>query len=319
MSQKDLDQIADTVLTYNPEKQLDLPLKVIAGAPDRPLVIGEIEIPCYVLEDETRVLSQRGLQSGIGMGKGGARTVGARRIDEFLAYIDKKGIDIKDLAARASTPIEFQPPVGRTAYGYPATLLVDFCNVVLDARERGALHSRQLHIAQRCEILIRALATVGIIALVDEATGYQRIREERALATILERLIDKELNPWTRTFPFEFYEQVCKLKGWPDVHAIKRPSVIGRYTNEYVYNRLAPGVLKELQRINPVDSETGRRPHKHHQWFTPDMGHPKLKEHLEGVLAIMRISNNWDTFKRRMDIAYPKQGTTIPMNLDDEG
>lgn len=49
-----------------------------------------------------------------------------------------------------------------------------------------------------------------------------------------------------------------------------------------------------------------------------DFGHPKLKEHLEGVIAIMRISNNWDTFKRRMDIAYPKQGTTIPINLDNE-
>ena len=31
------------------------PLEVIAGAPDRPLVIGDIEIPCYVVEDETRV------------------------------------------------------------------------------------------------------------------------------------------------------------------------------------------------------------------------------------------------------------------------
>ena len=37
------------------------PLEVIAGAPDRPMIIGEIEIPCYVLEGETRVLSQRGI------------------------------------------------------------------------------------------------------------------------------------------------------------------------------------------------------------------------------------------------------------------
>ena len=42
------------------------PLKVIAGAPDRPLVIGDIEIPCYVLEDKTRVLSQRGFLKAIG-------------------------------------------------------------------------------------------------------------------------------------------------------------------------------------------------------------------------------------------------------------
>ena len=39
-------------------------LEVIAGAPDRPLVIGRIEIPCYVLEDETRVLSRAGVPIG---------------------------------------------------------------------------------------------------------------------------------------------------------------------------------------------------------------------------------------------------------------
>ena len=166
------------------------PKKVIAGASDKPLVIGGIEIPCYVLEDETRVLSQRGLQSGIGMGSGGARTAGARRIGEFIGYIESKGIEINNLSARAYSPIEFHPPGGgRTAFAYPAAMLVDLCKIVLEARDAGALHVRQAHIAQRADILIRGLATVGIIALVDEATGYQRIREERALATILEKFI----------------------------------------------------------------------------------------------------------------------------------
>jgi len=39
---------------------------------------------------------------------------------------------------------------------------------------------------------------VGIIALVDEATGYQRLREELALASILEKFIAKEPQPWTK-------------------------------------------------------------------------------------------------------------------------
>ncbi len=60
------------------------------------------------------------------------------------------------------------------------------CEVYLKAREAGALVPSQEHIAVQAGILIRGLATVGVIALVDEATGYQRVREERALATILE-------------------------------------------------------------------------------------------------------------------------------------
>jgi hypothetical protein len=160
------------------------PLKVIAGTPDKPLVIGEVEIQCYVLEDETRVLSQRGLQSGIGMSSGGGKG-GARRVASFLGSCERKGLDIKDLAARANAPIEFQlPGGGRTVFGYPATLLVDLCETILAARDSGSLSRNQEHIADRADKLIRGLATVGIIALVDEATGYQRIREERALAAI---------------------------------------------------------------------------------------------------------------------------------------
>ena len=119
------------------------PLKVIAGAPDRPLVIGEIEIACYVLEDETRVLSQRGLQSSVGLGTGGGKQqIGAPRLAEFLGFFERKGIEIHNLAARLQAPLEFQPPGGgRTAYGYPATVLVDICNIVLEARHHGPYSS----------------------------------------------------------------------------------------------------------------------------------------------------------------------------------
>lgn len=317
MSQKELGRITDRVLAYDPSKKDRPALAVIAGTPDRPLDINGVEIQCYVLEDETRVLSQRGLQSSIGLGTGGGtRRGGAPRMVEFVESIEGKGIDIKGLAVRLRSAIEFQPPGGgRTAIGNPAVLLTDICRVVLSARRAGILMPRQAHIAQRCELLMEGLAEVGIIALVDEATGYQEIREQRALATILEKFIAKELQPWTKTFPFSFYEQICKLKGWPNVYSVKRPSVIGKYTNDFVYQRLAPGILEELRRLNPV-RPSGYRSAKFHQWFTPDLGHPKLLQHLAGVEAIMRVATSWDDFKRKMDIAYPRENATIPMNID---
>ena len=91
--------------------------------------------------------------------------------------------------------------------------------------------------------------SIGIIGLVDEATGYQGIRAKRALATILEEFIAEELQPWTKTFPYEFYEEIFRLKGWPGPDGVKRPSVIGHYTNDIVYARLAPGVLDELKQM----------------------------------------------------------------------
>ena len=53
----------------------DFSVKAIPGCAielftDHPLHIGDVDIPCYVLEDGTRVLSQRGLIAGLGMGTG---------------------------------------------------------------------------------------------------------------------------------------------------------------------------------------------------------------------------------------------------------
>ena len=198
------------------------PLKVIAGEPDHPLIVFDIEIPCYVLEDETRVLAQRGMVSGLGMSRGGSSHGGGDRLAHFVNQNTLKPFISNELRAVTENPIKFRTPTGSLAYGYPATLLVDICNAVLEARHDGRLQNQQTHIAKRCEILIRGLAKVGIIALVDEATGYQRIREERALATILEKFITKELQPWTRTFPYEFYEQIYRLKGWPGPDGFKK-------------------------------------------------------------------------------------------------
>ncbi len=291
--------------------------KAIAGAPDRPLVIGDIQIPCYVLQDERRVLQQTGLLGSLDLSHGGSYSKGGDRLAKFASQGRLKGFVNKELVDRTEKPIKFNVPSGALAYGYEATVLVDLCEAVLAARSAGRLQKQQEHVARRAEILIRGFARIGIIALVDEATGYQEIRERRALATILEKFIAKELQPWTRTFPYEFYQLIYKLKGWsgPDGH--KRTPLIGKYTNDIVYERLAHGVLEELKRLNPT-LQSGYRRNRHHQWFTPNMGHPKLKEHLAGVMALMRAAPNWDAFKRSLARAYRKVDEPVTLPYEEE-
>ena len=295
------------------------PLKVIAGAADRPLVIGNIEIQCYVLEDETRVLSQGGFLTALGR-HGRPQAKAKDQVEELPRFIESANLKpfVHSDLIKSSKPILFRSVSGGSiGNGYSALLLPQVCEVYLKAREAGALHASQSHIATRAEMLMRGLATVGVIALVDEATGYERLREERALATILERFIAKELQPWTRTFPYEFYEQIFRLKGWPGPQGTKRPVIIAQYTNDIVYERLAPGVLTELQQRNPTRSAGGRR-HRHHQWFTPDIGHPRLKEHLAAVTAFMRAAANWTEFQRYLNRAFPKLNETMQLPLDDD-
>ena len=296
------------------------PLKIIAGAPDRPLVIGDIEISCYVLEDETRVLSQGGFLTALGR-HGRPQAKAKDHIEELPRFIESANLKpfVSSDLIKSSKSLPFRAASGGSiGHGYSALLLPQVCEVYLKAREAGALRASQRHIAERAELLMRGLATVGVIALVDEATGYQRLREERALATILEKFIAKELQPWTRTFQYEFYEQIFRLKGWPGPNGTKRPVIIAQYTNDIVYERLAPGVLDDLKRLNPTIPGGGRRRHKHFQWFTPNFGHPKLKEHLAAVTALMRAAPNWNSFQRSLNRAFQKRNQTIPMNFGDE-
>ena len=294
------------------------PLKVIAGTPDKPLVIDDIKIDCYVLEDETRVLSQRGMIREIGVRAGGGSSGSSTKTPRFFTSKLLKPFIPQEVAELLESSVEFfSPPSNIRTFGYPATILPSLCDIIIRADDAGQLTSQQKHIVQHCRILVMGFAQIGIIGLVDETSGYQAIRERNALATILEKYIAQEWHEWTKTFPDEFYKQIFRLKGWGSVDGIQRPSVIGKYTNDIVYDRLAPGVLKELRKLNPK-YPSGRRKRTHHQWFTPDFGHPKLKAHLEGVTALMKISTNWEQFKRHLRKAYPKIGDQTSLPLEEE-
>ncbi len=280
--------------------------KAIYGADERPLRIGDLEIPCYVLDDERRVLTVSGMQDAMSMARGGSMVPGLNRYELFISGDRISPHVVADLQQKIRAPIMFVTPTGGLAYGYEATVLVELCESVLAARAAGALQPQQLKIAQRCEILVRGLARVGIVALVDEVTGFQEVRKRDALYKILEAYISPDLMPWTRRFPASFYEEMFRLHGWPyDPESVKRPGVVGKFTNQFIYEQLPPGVLNELRRRNPKD-DLGRRRVRHHQYLSDDIGHPHLGGQISATTALMRASENWAMFKRLFDRAFPK-------------
>ena len=293
------------------EPEVLQPLPVAThGSADRPIRIGLIEIPCYVLPDETRVLALRGLYTALNISQGGGKG-GVRRIAALMERLEKKGIQINDLSVRANSPIQFIPPHGgKPATGYDATLLPDICSALIRASQEGALDKRLNYLAERAELLQHGFATLGIIGLVDEATGFQEIRAKDALQAYLERFIRKELAAWVQRFPLEFFRELYRLKKWPWNGSSRRPGIVGHYIKDLVYERLGPGVIEELERINPSDGK-GRRRAKHHQWLTEDLGNPALAQHMYALIGFMRAEEDWDTFKARFHRAYPKKGDTL--------
>lgn len=276
------------------------------------LNIGEIIIACAVLENGDRVLTQDDFLQSIGRlarGKGGEGALAS----PLPVFLRAKNLEpyLTEEILEACAPVVFRTPKGRKAFGYKAQLLPMVCGVYLKAKEEGKLIGGkygQLHIATKCEILVSGLATVGIIALVDEATGYQHYRARQALEEILTKFIRNELCKWAKTFPDEFYENMFRLKGCPyDPKSVKRPSVIGTYTLDLVYKRIAPGVLEQIRKNEP------NKRHRYHQWLTEDIGHPKLREHLAAVIALMKASSTWNRFYGSMQRALPQYGETIEM------
>jgi hypothetical protein len=288
------------------------------------LKIGEFDISCAVLEDGTRVLVERSVANALGKRGSGTHWQKKKELGSGAVlpeYISAKYLSNYidgDLLVRLQNKITYKSTKGKTIVGVEATILPDICDLWVQAREKGALRGKQIEIANRAYQLMRGFANVGITALVDEATGYQEIRDRKALEKILEMWIAKELLPWTKRFPNDFYEQMFRLKGWQyRPLSVKRPQVIGHYTDDIVYKRLETGVLEALRKSNPR-TEKGHRKSKHHQWLTMDVGHPKLRDHLNGVIALMRASSNWDLFNRLLNRAFPKKGQTLQLALDDK-
>ncbi len=285
------------------------------------LNINGIEIRSYVLEDGTRLLSRIDFLRA--MGRTG-KAKGGRKYDEefktpvFLSAKNLKPFIDNNLIENSESKI-FKDLKGVKSIGYKAELLPSVCYVFVDAFEKNSLNSNQKHIHERCKILLRGFATVGIIALVDEVTGYQEVRTRKALQEILEKFIAKELRPWVKTFPDEFYENYFRLRGWQyQPLTLKRPSVVGKDTNDIIYDRLAPGVRQELVKLTPKD-EKGRLKQHLHRRLTEDIGHPKLREHIASVITLMKVTSTWNGFVRLLERALPKYGETyqIPFNEDE--
>lgn len=276
--------------------------------------IGELELPCAVLEDGRRVLTQ----SGVMLALGRARQVKSRKyfdadinLPAFLQAKNLKPFISKDLEVTSSR-IDFRTLAGTKAFGFTAEVLPSICEVFIDAEREDKLAENQRHIAIRARILYKGFAKLGIIALVDEATGYQEIRARDALQAYLERFIRKELAAWVKTFPDDFFRELYRLKRWSWNGTSRRPGVVGHYIKDLIYERLGHGVLAELERKNPSDGK-GQRKSKHHQWLTADIGNPALAQHMYALIGFMRAEDDWETFKARFSRAYPKKGDTLPL------
>lgn len=269
-----------------PAKKPDLPYSMFTGS----LNLGPMPVECHVLSDGRRVLSR--LQA-VRLLSGGTDSSHLARYLKRVPLYREGMLDERTIQFR----IPGMPPV---ANGLDATMLIEICEMYLDAREQGLLHRTQADLARVAEIIIRACAKVGIIALIDEATGYQEVRAKNALQIKLQAFIADDLQEWAKMFPDEFWYELARLEG---IHYSprSRPLRWGRYVMAFVYDAVDGDVGKELRKRNPDPHFT----QNHHQWLK-DFGRDKVHDQLQRVIAVMRACDSMPEFKRRFEKVFSK-------------
>jgi hypothetical protein len=292
---------------------------------DGDLTIGEATIQSAVLNDKRRVLTQSDVMRALGrarQAKGRSYYDGDVNLPAFITAKNLKPFIPSELYV-TSSQIEFRRKRGGKAYGYPAELLPKICGVFIDADEAGALTQRQKHIAQKAKLLLRGFAEVGIIALVDEATGYQDDRPKDELQKILAAYISPTLLPWTEKFPVEFFKEMFRVYGWPwpfnddDYKGPLGPRYAGKIIKKIIFENLPPGVLDELERLNPPN-EKWQRKSRMAQLLSSDIGHPHVEKLVAVNTALFRVSDDRQAFWRAYARAFPKPGDQLELDIRDE-
>lgn len=274
-------------------------------------------IKCAVTEDGRRLINQETFLVALSRapkakGGTGVRTaavpafIGAQNLERYIT---------PELVEMSET-ILYAPRTGGRAFGYRAEILPMVCEVYLDAKADGRLMKRQEPAARAAEILIRGLARVGIIALIDEATGYQDVRARDELARILESYVLSEFRPWIKQFPDDFFKEIYRLQGWEyKPGTSKRSQYVGKLINKYIYDELPEGAHEELARLNPKN-ERGYRRNKFHQYLTADTGIPHLDKQISTVTTLMRIARDKREFEDLFERAFPPVEPRLPLVIE---
>ena len=286
--------IGSTVGFQRNREDSNLPFSMFQGI----IKFGEIAAECHVLSDLRRVFTQREVVRVISDGRESGN------LQRYLARNPLLGEDYD----RAQTVSFVVPPSQSIAIGYNAELLIEICAKYLEARLRGLLKPSQIKLAKQAEIVTRVCAKVGIIALIDEVTGFQEVRAKQALQLKLQAFIADEMQDWARMFPDQFWFELARLEG-VRYSPRSRPLRWGKYIMMFVYDAVDEDVGKELRKKNP----NPRFLKNHHQWLKKH-GKEKVHDQIKQVITIMKLCDDMNDFRDKFSRVFKKSPTKLPFD-----
>jgi hypothetical protein len=262
------------------------------------LRIGNTDIPVYVLDDGRRVVTRTAATGILTDGKGGGN---------LESYLIVEGLKDHLPLGITDQMVEFNAPgvsaSNTTTIGISAEGFVEICQAYVAAFEVDSLKTdRQKAIAIKAAMFLAACAKVGLIAMIDEATGYQYERASDALQIKLKLYLAEEMRKWEKTFPDDLWIQFGRLTNWKGaIHS--RPKYWGNLVMELIYEYLDADVAEWL-RMNAPKPLKGQN---YHQWMSEQYGLKRLIEHIWKVIGVASTCEDIKELKRKMQELYGKK------------
>lgn len=291
--------------------------------------VGDFEIECYHLDNDKRVISGRGLQKILGLNKRGRTEASGNTLKNTLLSFKKFDNCPEQISFIENVfnneVVEFKRfGAGGTAsktHGFEATFLMDICHFIQDLNLLGILPEKLQELHKQATAVERAYSKLGIIAHIDEATGYTKEKDEydRKFA----EFIRNEAKEWEKEFPEELKDIFYRIYGIKKVKSKNAPQFFGKLINKYIYYPLAESngaILQNLRTKNPVIVSKNRKSYRKFRFFqflSDEVGLPELRKHLWKLIGIGNASVNKDQFNRNFARAFPKKNKQLEFEFKE--
>lgn len=256
-----------------------------------------IDAECYVLDDDkkTAVITQLGMGEILGLGSGGSRLprfVFNKTMSEYIG---------PELTEKIKNPVVFHiVSAGQggaslvKANGYDATILIDICSAILQAKADGK--NINPAVVAQAGIIVGASAKAGIRGLVYALAGYRPEVEEVIQA--FKVYVQEEAKKYEAEFPNELYMQWHRLYNIPVLER-GRSWHMKHLTVRHIYYPLAQSNGKILELLRALKEGGGERNKKLFQ-FLNDVGARALRMHIGRVLEMSESAGSKQEYEKKI-------------------
>nr|WP_286674417.1 P63C domain-containing protein [Clostridium sp. VAP52] len=255
------------------------------------------DLPCYVLDDGQRVFRLSNLTKSLRdkeHGKFGNYLASSNIIKYLPERLRPLTDENHDRTPQGVIEFEFNEKIEK---GYNSEDFMDVCSAFVTANlNNEKLSEAQQEIVKNANKFVLSTAKIGIVALIDEATGYQNVRHSKELQLKMKYFLveDDNAREWEKIFPDDLWFEFGRLTNWKG-SLKKRPKYWGKLVKELIYNLLDKDIAEYLYKNKPP-RYNGHI--KYHQWLNEGYGTKELTQHIWQIIGMAKTCENMKELKQ---------------------